>query len=322
MPKEKELIKNLLDLYEKHVFELPIGILGHFFARYYSVTGDDKHKKTMALNIFVKYYSKFERSSKEFLKNDSFGKKSKGPTPKTERKKARFDFYQKNVKARFLDDFLLMLFYINKHGLEKNISQKDYNRVLSKLSKFEFDSLYNNDDAIRADSSYLFNSVFFLKHLGIDSKISKDCEKRLKAMYLDSKIDLAKISDDEYKSFVYSMTHIIIADSKFYERFVSGHKWIINYFVNNLPTIVKRTTPDIVAEVGFCLRLCREDKNHRDFMKRVKDFSLRSMKWGLLRKDIEFLRWKEHTNSILIMLFAKNKKFYKPLNFSNNKLFK
>ena len=140
-------------------------------------------------------------------------------------------------------------------------------------------------------------------------------------MYVDSKMDLADISDSEYKSFVYSMTHIIIADSKYYERFVSGHKWIIKYFANNLDTIAQRTTPDILAEVGFCFRLCREEQKYLSLLNEIKKQSLSLMSWKKLGADINFLRWKEHTNSILIMLLANNKKFHKAHDFSKNRLF-
>jgi len=132
---------------------------------------------------------------------------------------------------------------------------------------------------------------------------------------------LSKISKEEYQSFVYSMTHIIIADSKYYQRFVSGHKWIIDYFVNNIEMIVNRTTLDILAEVGLCLRLCRQDKKYVRLIESIKKQLVAKIKWQKLATDTEYLHKREHTNSILIMLLADNKKFNAPYKLSKNDIF-
>jgi hypothetical protein len=317
----QKIRERIVEIYEKKVWDLSLGILGHFFARYFAVSGKTKYQNIIAWNIQRKYYSQIEKllwqfKTKNFKRVDIDAAITKKP-----RKKRRELFYRHNPEVRFYENFLLAWFYVNKYNLQEKFPAKFRKEVQGTLKKINFRKAYDNDEAIISDSSYLFNSVIFLKHLGIDLKLAGLCEQRLYDLYIGGRRDLKSIPQPEYQSFVYSMTHIIIADSRYYECFVSGHKWIIDYFVNNLDEIVKRTTPDILAEVGFCLRLCKQDKKYPELINKIKKTLQKQIDWERLEKDIDYLRKKEHTNSILVMLYSNNDKFYRPADLSNHPIF-
>lgn len=53
------------------------------------------------------------------------------------------------------------------------------------------------------------------------------------------------------------MTHIIFADSEYYQHPVNEHQyqWIYDYFRSNIDTILLRAKEDVIAEVGISFLL-------------------------------------------------------------------
>jgi len=321
MANYKKTVDSLTQIYEANIFNLSLGSSGHYFARHHAVYNSPKYQNVVAWNVYIRYYARFDKMLQTFINNQESKTEYKGDKPKKKRKLLRYKFYIQNPKAMFYDRFLNGWFHLVKFGLLNKFSEELLKKAVSKLKKINFEKIYCTEEAIKYDSSYLFNAVLFLKHLNIDRTIAGKCEKMLEKMYLGSKANLDKLPKEEYQSFVYSLTHIIIADSKYYQRFVSGHQWIIKYFINNIQTIISRTTPDIVSEVGLCLRLCRQDKKYERLMSETKKQLVSKIKWNKLETDPEYLHKREHTNSILIMLLANNKKFYAPFKLSKHDIF-
>ena len=323
MPTEKQVYSRLIDLYEKNVFELSSDAILHFFQRVYVVNGNKKYVSMIATGMYLRYVKDFEGlveklEKKDFNLSESLKKKKRIGL----RQKVRKGYYKNNSANHFFNRLLICLFYIKKFNLHKGSYQDSYEKAIKLLKTINFKKIYVNDEAIVKDSSYLFNSVVFLKLLGIDKDVEGQCIVRLQDIYLDEDFKIKKIVNDyEFQSLIYSLTHIIIAESRFYERMVRSHGWIIKYLMNNLEEIKKRVTFDILSEVAFCLRVTGQKNNYSPQYKALKKDLISMIKFNKLNKNIEYLKKKEHTNSILVLLFGEYTNFVKPANLAKNKLF-
>ncbi|MBK8971390.1 MAG: DUF3541 domain-containing protein [Hahellaceae bacterium] len=59
---------------------------------------------------------------------------------------------------------------------------------------------------------------------------------------------------------IYSLTHLVLAASRFYQQPVSRAEfaWVYDDFDRNLDAIINDTRPDVIAEVGICYALAGE----------------------------------------------------------------
>lgn len=59
---------------------------------------------------------------------------------------------------------------------------------------------------------------------------------------------------------IYSLTHLVLAASRFYQEPVSRDEfaWVYDDFEKNLAAILANTRPDVIAEVGLCFALAGE----------------------------------------------------------------
>ncbi|MBT2979869.1 DUF3541 domain-containing protein, partial [Vibrio anguillarum] len=71
------------------------------------------------------------------------------------------------------------------------------------------------------------------------------------------------LSTQQYGNKLYGMTHIIFADSEYYQNPIKEqqHQWIFDYFRNNIDTILLRAKEDVVAEVGITFLLAGLEKD-------------------------------------------------------------
>ena len=323
MRKEVSVYNNLIDLYEKNVFELSPEAVLHFFHRVYITNGNKKYTKMIATGVYIKYIKEFELLvSKLDVKDYNLRDSSKKLKKMGERQRKRKNYYKSHPEIHFFNRLFLCLFYIKKFNLHQGCRKDSFIKAINLLKKIDFKNIYLSDEAIKGDSSYLFNSVVFMKQLGVNSALENQCIQRLRDLYIDSDLNIKNnLDESEFQSLIYSLTHIIIADSRFYERFVFSYDWIIDVFIKNLEEIEKRVTFDILSEIAFCLRLTQQSKRHEKEYKLLKKNLLKMIQFYKLNNDITYLKFKEHTNSILILLFGAYKDFEKPVNLSKNKLF-
>jgi hypothetical protein len=69
------------------------------------------------------------------------------------------------------------------------------------------------------------------------------------------------LDHDGFNNKLYGLTHIVLADSEYYQKPVSytEHQWILEYFTNHQDRIIKESTADIQAEIGLCFLLAGLD---------------------------------------------------------------
>jgi len=158
----------------------------------------------------------------------------------------KFPFFLRMVKR---------MFYLKDAGI-KHHCDKQFRKLLEQ-NEHELKRIVTNAEMIRAWAAQLANFVIWLHQIG-GPNIVRKFECAFRDQYPESEDDT--LSKFQYQNKIYGMTHLIIADSKYYQRGVSEatFSWILPYFRENFTKIVKRTKPDVIAEVGICFLLCND----------------------------------------------------------------
>ncbi|MEZ9230991.1 DUF3541 domain-containing protein [Vibrio amylolyticus] len=147
-------------------------------------------------------------------------------------------------------DLLGSMARANEYGLKHREDQK----LRDVLRGYDFETYVTNPDMIRAWAAQLANQVYWLRQLQ-EQDVVDSFTKTFQATYPDS-LD-KKLSTQQFGNKVYGMTHIIFADSQYYQKPVSeaSHQWIYDYFRKNIDTILIRAKEDVIAEVGIAFLL-------------------------------------------------------------------
>lgn len=312
------LSKKIIEAYEKNIFWLTPYKIGHFFTRAYKITGDEKYKNILSYFMILNNPNTLEKFLSSIKKGRFSYKATKNNLASRPRIKARYLYYQKNPKSKLYLDVLQYLIYIDKFNLWEAFIPERKKELINILKGEDFKKLFLNEDAIKTNGSYVFNSLAILNKLGICNLTGKAISI-LKNIYFDNNLSIKKnLTTDDAISLLYSLTHIIIADTFYYERYCNKYDWIIEFFSENLDFIIKKSTPDLLAEIGVCFRLCKKEKEFKkDFAKIRKlvssNFSLKKM----ITDDV--IVSKEHTNSLITLLFSTNFKFFPGPDLSKNK---
>lgn len=150
----------------------------------------------------------------------------------------------------------------------------------------------------------LANHVYGLKLMGFKD-ISQPFNQLFQQIYSENKDPL--LSQQQYRNKIYGMTHIIIADSAYYQKSVDPqqHQWILEYFKANTDQIIARTKPDIIIEVGLCFLLANIEDG--SYVEKIKLFTAQSIshEYGYILSESGSpdLNNAEHRNILAVLLF-------------------
>ena len=142
----------------------------------------------------------------------------------------------------------------------------------------------------------------------------------LKNIYFNKDLSIKRnISKNEIISMLYSLTHLIIADTLYYERYCNKYGWVTDFFAKNLDFIIKNSTEDVLTEVGLCFKFCRKENLYKKEFRKIKRHIL--LKFSILKlRKAQYIIKNEHTNSLIMLLFAENEEIFKGPDLSRNKM--
>ena len=113
---------------------------------------------------------------------------------------------------------------------------------------------------------------------------------------------------DSLTSYIYALTHVVINASSFYQQYVNYNdcSWIFDSYRSNYIQILKKASPDIIAEVGLSYKLCRQTRRP-EFSKLQKHLmKFYNSQLGMIpRKNTQSLNSIEHRNTLAIMALYK-----------------
>ncbi|RBM28979.1 DUF3541 domain-containing protein [Vibrio tarriae] len=241
--------------YESQLFTLPSFKEGHYALRMYRQTLDSKYAAAIGSDLSrvasrLNYFSaevntpeQVQRYAQKRLKNYQ--------QSDDERTQRRFAATQTMPEYLYLGiDLLGSMARANEYGLQ----HKEDAKLRQVIRRYDFTPYATERAMIEAWAAQLANQVYWLRQLG-EQDVVEPFIQAFRDTYPDQRD--RELNDQQYGNKLYGMTHIIFADSEYYQHSVSQqqHQWIYDYFRANIETILLRAKPDIVAEVGISFLL-------------------------------------------------------------------
>ncbi|MDV6252212.1 DUF3541 domain-containing protein [Vibrio sp. EA2] len=292
------------DTYERKLFTLPPFKEGHFGLRMYRQTQDQKYLAAIWTDM-AQVASRLNRLSDEVVKPEEIilyasQRLTRYQKKDDERGQLRYTVTKHHPEYLYLGiDLLGAMARADEYGL-KHQNDETLREV---LRRYDFTRYATDPEMIEAWAAQLANQVYWLRQLG-EQDVVGAFTQAFKNTYPDDK-DRA-LSTQQYGNKIYGMTHIIFADSQYYQKQVSvqEHQWIFDYFRNNIDTILLRCKEDIIAEVGISFLLA--GLTHDPVVEKTRN-AIRTaidQEQGMIPsvEDSFDLKFGEHRNVLAIML--------------------
>ncbi|MPW36148.1 DUF3541 domain-containing protein [Vibrio sp. B1Z05] len=153
-------------------------------------------------------------------------------------------------------DLLHYMVRIDSYGLQ----HKDDALFRQHLKAYPFQALFTDQEMTKAWAAQLANQAYWLKQLQLGDYVGLFTQT-LRRTYPDE--NDSQLTTQQYENKIYGMTHLIIADSGYYQRRVNeqDHPWIFKYFKQNIDSIIANTKQDVISEVGISLLLAGFDND-------------------------------------------------------------
>lgn len=292
------------DTYERELFTLPPFKEGHFGLRMYRQTLDQKYLPTIWTDM-AQVASRLNRFANEVVKPEdivlySSQQLAKYQNKDDQRGQLRYTVTKHHPEYLYLGvDLLGAMARADEYGLR----HKNDAVLREIIRRYDFTRYATNPAMIEAWAAQLANQVYWLRQLG-EQDVVNEFIKAFKETYPDDKD--SKLSTQQYWNKIYGITHIIFADSQYYQKRVSEaeHQWIYDYFRSNIDTILLRCKEDVIAEVGISFLLAGLDNDPVVEKTRHAIRTAINVEQGMIPSvdgNFDFKRG-EHRNVLAIML--------------------
>ncbi|WP_371186864.1 DUF3541 domain-containing protein [Thalassotalea maritima] len=170
--------------------------------------------------------------------------------PLTRRGTLRKKALKNTADKRFAMHLIYQMAKLDEYGLQ----HPSHDLFVAYLKQAELYELMMSSDFIKAYAAQAANYVYWLKQLDIFDW-RESFHSAFQFTYPDKRDD--KLDRHEFNNKLYGLTHIILADSHYYQRPVSAgkHRWILKYFQQQQQRILAYAKEDILAEIGLCYLL-------------------------------------------------------------------
>jgi hypothetical protein len=306
--KSKIIVGAISQKYEFQLPNLDPSIKKHYAVRKYRITGDSSYIPFIIedLNITL---TTLQNDSQHFSDSIYISQREQElfekMNQKTRKGKLRRALFKDNRKMLFYLNFLYNTNTIADYNLDKSISKNLLESCLLQLKQIDYHTFLTDTTTLRVYAAQAVNYVYYLQQLKI-TDFRDDYINVFQQIFPDS-LD-SKLSNKEFRDKIYGLTHFIISASRYYQEPVDSirFKWIFQYFDKNIKKILKKCTPDIIAEVGICYKLAGY-QNHKPLLrcikKVIKSFN-KKHSMILSPKGNSDISKGEHRNILAIMLLS------------------
>ncbi|MBU0976344.1 MAG: DUF3541 domain-containing protein [Patescibacteria group bacterium] len=297
-------VETLKSRFESELEKFPLGKQWHYSERLYRTTGNKKYIKNIR-----KYWIQRTRSFHDLINalNDDSRQKTLGrkyveslKKYKSPRLQKRVPIYREIPEFKYFQELIWFLNRAKDYKIKKNFSPTLLKDTADKLKSINFREYFNNQILMKFDPVQTVNTLFFLKNLGIADYTTESLD-------LIKKLFESPKTREEYQNKLYSFTHIIISDSRYYQQFIDQEKysWIYNFLEDEIPDILKLKNNDIIAEIGLCYKLAKIENASLKKIKILISNELDNQGGILLRdKQEKSLEKIEHRNVLAILLLS------------------
>jgi hypothetical protein len=290
--------------YESRLYTLSPYKTGHFGLRMYRQTQDPKYHFAIWTDMAyiasqLNHLSSLIHDEKAILEysNERLDGYSKA---RDERSRRRHAATKDDPMYFFMGlDLLRYMARLNEYGLK----HKNDAALREVLNTYDFKTVLTDTTMIKAWAAQLANQAYWLKQIGGEDLVS-DFTRAFRDTYPER--EDYRLSTQQFSNKLYGMTHIILADSGYYQKTIkeSDHQWIYDYFRTHIDDIVKYSKEDVIAEVGLTFLLAGLDDD--PVVKRSQEVIREAIdrKYGMIPSvsgDFDFA-YGEHRNVLAIML--------------------
>ncbi|WP_371373669.1 DUF3541 domain-containing protein [Thalassotalea aquiviva] len=244
--------------YDHNFIKLSTSAQNHYAVRMYRLTGEDYYAQQSGHEIFQIHdrLNHYLKHINDVNWRQQQAQKMIDLLPKTPRGKLRKQAFSDTGDKRFILHLLYQLAKLKEYGLK----HPGHDVFMPYLTEAKLDRLLFRPDFIKAYAAQVANYVYWLKSLDI-----VDWREQIRPAFARAYPDHqdATLSASAFNNKLYGLTHIILADSHYYQRPVdaSDHQWILDYFLLVLPRIASDSKPDIHAEIGLCFLLTQQKQS-------------------------------------------------------------
>lgn len=252
---EQATAQALRAIYEDALPAMPLDKQRHYAQRLYRISGDSR------------YLEPLEAHGRLLLKQlgrDIAGLETPGFAAartrevmanypqRTARQRARGAMLAQWGEIAFGRQLLFRLIQADYYGLLDTLPEHE--RALDYLASLEWQRFLTDPEVMRNYAAQVANQAHFLHQLGIVD-LRDDMEAAFQSVYPADAV--SALSERDYRNRLYGMTHMVIADSRYYQRRVSAeqHAWILAAFRTEIERILDEATEDIMAEVALSFLL-------------------------------------------------------------------
>jgi len=302
-----KILKNL----EKKVTTFPLRRRFHFCERIYRITGRKKYLPPIKKFLLKNSETFFHRA--KFLGNPEkeklFGLKiTKWLSASSLLKQKRWQYYYRHPELKFYQSLIFSLKKFNEYQVFSVLKNPEYQMAVSKLKQINWKKYLLNNEFLFLDPVQGINQVFWIKKLKI-ANLKSSFILKLKSIY--PPVFKPKLSPLQLHNLFYSYTHLIIAESDYYQKFVSPQKypWVFAFLRKEAENIFKLGNLDLIAEIGCCFKLAQKEKM---LVEKIKSLLIKNLnsKTGLIALPKKKPALVEHANTLAILVLKNWKKLY------------
>ena len=258
-----EIANSILQTYTSRWAELPVDKQKHWALRMYRVTGDTSWYP--AIRADLEGVLKHLRSDGDSLSDSGYYRRrieslAAGFAWGERKNEVRKSLFAGHPEIHLQLDLLYKMATVNDYIIEGRPVDSVCLRLRGFIVPEALADFLTDSSTIISYGPQAANAVEYLRQLDFID-VRQQYREALRCAFPDS-LD-KKLSDRQFGDKVYSLTHVVIAASGYYQRIVDADefRWILDYFQKQRNRIVKQLAADVVAEVGLCFLVCDDTAN-------------------------------------------------------------
>lgn len=247
----------ILTHYESNAYQLNPSKASHMGLRLWRNYKDSKYRYLLLQGI-INNSKGLDKIAKSGLNSESIAKYSAKKNAAYKAKTAKTKLRKKTLEK--YPNYILMATKILRNVArldELGLQHKKDASFRKLLANYDFQKVFTDPMMIKAWGAQLANQVYWLKYLGLGD-YTNDFLVAVNQTYPNEKDQV--INDQQFENKIYTLTHIIIAASGYYQHSLDYAEYapIIDYFRNNVDQICHRTKEDVIIEVGLSMLLMNQ----------------------------------------------------------------
>ncbi len=299
---------SIIQKYESSFDSLDLVMQKHYALRKYRILGDSSLFPFIVQDLKVTV-SLIEDDLQNFSDSAYIAEREadlfEKLNPKTRKGRERRALFNEKREMLFYLNFLYNVSTFSDYNLHDSNSIRLLKECVQYLQRVDYESFLTDGKTVLVYAPQAVNYVYYLQQLGV-TDFRGTYSSKFREIFNDS-LD-SHLSKRRFRDKIYGLTHIVISASRYYQEPVDtvAFRWIFNYFDENIDRIIRKTSSDIVAEVGICYKLGLYEQHKpltKCIRKIIKDYNKKHNMILSTRGNSDIAKG-EHRNILAVMLLS------------------